>query len=298
MLDNVCLTNHAKDPLGNTCIFDFEFLAITHQFKFEYQGVFGISPTNLTNEGPSYLQALKRAGKIDEAIISFSLGHKSDLYKEEFASYVIFGGIDDSAYIGDLYRFYLATPYYWAPQIDGIAYDNKLFDSIDKASKFNNDNIAIFDTGAAYIHIPTKYYDILVDHWKRDVGLSSSEFFVGKSGLYEAKVQTCDDLYNRTGNFTVIFGDNTFVLQPRAYLIDCVDIPDKAFCSSELNCLFGISNFSAADTEYVFNENVFLLGDLFLKNFYTVFAAEEGEEASVLLGLSKQYTDRAYIGSI
>ena len=88
----------------------------------------------MTNEGPSFLQALKRQGKISNASISFSLGHQSLVNQEYFPSYVIFGGINHNAYIGSLYTFYLATEFYWAPQIDGLAYANHLYMPLDIAT--------------------------------------------------------------------------------------------------------------------------------------------------------------------
>ena len=94
--ETVCLVNLADDTDRNTCVKQFPFLAITEQYKFTYNGILGISPTNFTGEGPSYLQALKQAGKIDQAIVSFSLGHNSTYDNEVVPSYVIFGGIDKS----------------------------------------------------------------------------------------------------------------------------------------------------------------------------------------------------------
>lgn len=109
------------------------------------------------------------------------------------------------------------------------------------------------------------------------MGLYDDEFFIGKGGLWEAKVDSCAAISDKLGNFTIILGDHLFELTPKAYLIDCFDISSHNYCNYESNCLFGIDDFSAADTEYrSFNDNVFLLGDLFLKNFYTVYVAEEG----------------------
>ena len=216
----MCLAAIETDPLDNSCIDDFEFLAITHQSRFEYQGVFGISPSNLTNEGPSYLQALKTQGKIDSAMISFSLGHHSKLHQEDFPSYVIFGGIDRNEYTGPLYTFYLQNEYYWAPEINGIAYKNHLYMPLDIDTQ-KNINIALFDTGASFIHIPKYMHEVLVDFWKQDLDLHDDEFFVGRGGLWEANVDGCASIYDRLGNFTIILGDHTFELVPKAYLIEC-----------------------------------------------------------------------------
>ena len=92
------------------------------------------------------------------------------------------------------------------------------------------------------------------------------------------------------GNFTIILGSKTFEMTPRAYLVECDDIEREkpGFCTRKNYCLFGIDNFSAKDTENrIFNDNVFLLGDLFLKNFYTVYHADETDESYVKLAVSK-----------
>ena len=145
-----------------------------------------------------------------------------------------------------------------------------------------NKNVALFDTGAAFIHIPKYMHEILVNFWKHDLNLQEDKFFIGKSGLWEIQVDTCTSIYDKLGNFTIILSDQTFELTPKAYLLECTDIPQNSYCSRPTNCLVGIDDFSAADTEYrSFNENVFLLGDLFLKNFYTVYVAEAEMESYV-----------------
>ena len=47
--------------------------------------------------------------------------------------------------------------------------------------------MAIFDTGAAFIHIPPSIHEILLAMWKDDLKMSDDEFFQGKSGLWEVK---------------------------------------------------------------------------------------------------------------
>jgi len=59
-------------------------------------------------------------------------------------------------------------------------------------------------------------------------------------------------------------------IMPSAYLLDCIDLPN-GFCTSNSKCLFGVD--SMDDELGQFNQQVILLGDIFLKNFYTVFEA-------------------------
>lgn len=122
-IDNVCLADIKFDKNKNTCIDGFHFLAITWQSGFKYQGVLGISPTNITGEGPSFLLTLAEQKKIDDPIVSFSISQdaKND-------SFVIFGGIDKTQYTGMFYSYSLATDYFWAPKVDLIAYGGEIIE--------------------------------------------------------------------------------------------------------------------------------------------------------------------------
>merc|ERR1719223_2357960 len=70
--------------------------------------------------------------------------------------------------------------------------------------------------------------------------------------------------------------------------MNCTDLP-KSYCALTDNCAFGIDSM---ETELgQFDEKIFLFGDTFLKNFYSVLSAED--EPSVALALSKHYRDQA-----
>lgn len=120
--DEVCVIGVAQDPDRNTCVKNFGFLAITEQYSFQYQGVLGFAPANASDDVPNFLLTLRDQEKIDEAIISFSLGHNSTFRDEVVPSYAIFGGVDKTEYLGVMYELSLATPYYWAPRVAGLAY--------------------------------------------------------------------------------------------------------------------------------------------------------------------------------
>lgn len=58
---------------------------------------------------------MKEQGLIDKVILSFNLGYKAVDYEEE--SYMIFGGVNQSAYVGDLIEFPLKVNHWWALDI-------------------------------------------------------------------------------------------------------------------------------------------------------------------------------------
>lgn len=68
--DNVCLTD---DTSSASCANSFGFFAIESETGLNnIDGILGLSPAEGDN-GPSYVEALKTSGSIDEEIISFSL---------------------------------------------------------------------------------------------------------------------------------------------------------------------------------------------------------------------------------
>jgi len=88
--------------------------------------VLGISPTNITGEGPSFLLSLYEQGKISEPMVSFSLGYKSPEKDYIDPSFAIFGGIDRNEYIGTINKYYLVSKYFWAPRVALISYADEV----------------------------------------------------------------------------------------------------------------------------------------------------------------------------
>ena len=82
--DRVCLLN--EEPLA-VCADDFEFLVMTKAKGLNgNDGILGLSPPDSDN-GPSYMEALYKQGKIDEEVATFWINN------EDIQSAVAFGGI-------------------------------------------------------------------------------------------------------------------------------------------------------------------------------------------------------------
>jgi len=123
------------------------------------------------------------------------------------------------------------------------------------------------DTGLPLIHIPKKYHDILVGMWKDQLGSDNGDFYQGASGLWEGH-GSCSKYQRRLSNFTVIFGNYLFDISPESYLMNCTDLP-SSICSIPNNCAFGIDAMEA--NLGAWEDSIFLLGNIFLKNFYTAY---------------------------
>ena len=84
-------------------------------------------------------------------MISFSLGHNSTSWENIVKSWVIFGGVDDTQYVGDLLKLPLSAPHWWAPSVDAIAYGGSYLGKFDRSFP----KYGLIDTGAAFIYLPT-----------------------------------------------------------------------------------------------------------------------------------------------
>lgn len=247
----------------------------------------GFAPET-SDEAPNFLLSLRDQGKIDRAVVSFSLGHNSTFRRHIVPSYVLFGGADPSQYVGDLKVLPLATPYYWAPRVQGIAYGGVFLAKYDATQL----RVGILDTGTPLIHLPQAQYEAVVDAWKRQLGRGKRGFAKGASGLWEAE-GGCQKYVRRVSNFSVLFEGTVFEITPQAYLLNCSDL-HKSYCTLPDYCAFGIDSMESLGEE--FEDDVLVFGDIFLKNFYSVFSMED--DPSVSLALSKHYSSRAGIRKI
>ena len=96
---------------------------------------------------------MKESGKIDKAILSFSLGYNGPKFEEP--SYMIFGGYNTSQYVGELHNFTLKTNQWWALDIMEFSYDGYRM-----AAYTPSDNaIAVVDTGTSLASVPKSIHD-------------------------------------------------------------------------------------------------------------------------------------------
>lgn len=101
----------------------------------------------------------------------------------------------------------------------------------------------------------------------------SEEFFgKGTHGLYHTTT-SCYHIKPMLSNFSIILDNKVFEISPESYLLDCEDLPEYV-CASKSYCLFGVDSM---DTEMgAWTQKIFILGETFVKNYYTVFDDSEG----------------------
>jgi hypothetical protein len=111
--DNMCI----NPDMPNTCVENFGFFQVgesndlDNNFKSlpTYAGSLGLAPLNSQN-GPTYVYALKEAGFISEAIASFQLNFN---VTKDTKSIVKFGPFDESDYNGTLSSHYVTNDEDW-----------------------------------------------------------------------------------------------------------------------------------------------------------------------------------------
>ena len=91
-------------------------------------GILGLGPN--FNSGPSFLMAMVEEEAIDEAIVSFSLGYNNGIETTQ-DSYMMFGGLNKTQYVGKMYEFPLVTDKWWALEFRKFYYDDTLFKEFD-----------------------------------------------------------------------------------------------------------------------------------------------------------------------
>ena len=133
-------------------------------------GIFGLGPNQ--DDGMSLLIRMKEDGLIEKSIFSFSLSDDKDQQ-----SYMTFGAVNETQYVGSMYDLPLVTNQWWAVEINSFSYDKA---SLAKYSAITKDQhlhdqpdiaIGIIDTGTNYMMIPANVLEDLIGHFNAEISL-------------------------------------------------------------------------------------------------------------------------------
>jgi hypothetical protein len=95
-------------------------------------------------------------------MFSIDLGYKGQTNEQE--SYIIFGGLNQSAYVGDLMEFPLVekNAIVWAIEINGFINNGvNMLQSVYKLEAA----VAVVDSGTTYMTVPALIHKQLVQEW-------------------------------------------------------------------------------------------------------------------------------------
>lgn len=200
--------------------------------SYPMDGILGLAPSSKSNSAvPTFMDDVASDKVLKSNIVSFSLSRASDGGKD---GEVTFGGVDDSKFSGKIsYTNTQGRSGLWRIPLDDA--------SVDSNACHFSDRSAIIDTGTSYMLLPP-------DDAKTLHALIPGSSQSSGSSYY---VVPCDS----TAIVQLTFSGVTYSISPKDYIGS----------RSGSNCL------STIIPQKTFEDTDWLVGDVFLKNVYTVF---------------------------
>ncbi|XP_046672774.1 aspartic proteinase A2-like [Homalodisca vitripennis] len=205
----------------------------------QFDGIFGLAYPAISEmqTNPPFVNMIKQ-GVVNEPVFAFYLNKASDSSSGDSSSgegaELVLGGVDPNHYTGDFTYTPVIEQTYWKIQIDGIT-----LGSNEICSTYP----AIPDSGTSLLYGPSEFTDQI----NQAIGGEESD------GTYIVDCTTIDSL----PDVTIYISGKPFVLHPQDYIISMPTESGEDVC---------VSTFIGSD-----NLSFFILGDVFMRKYYTVF---------------------------
>lgn len=247
---------------------DQPFVQVTKMIdleRFKGEGVIGVGKREEDwGEGESFLENLKKAGKINKLIFSLSLSGKECADE----SRLVLGGVDESLYDGEITYMNVTSKNFWNVKVDGVYMSimNKDSSKLDSPDVVKSQNIS------------SAFSNALIDSGSSEIVLGKSAvneiiIFLAKSGIdchvsfnFQKVPQIiCSETDpQKYPNFVVKIGGRDFSIEGKDYLAGC-----------SLNLIRLECRLHFIYDEALEKEGIIILGDVFLHAYYTVYDLEE-----------------------
>ena len=248
----------------NKCAF-FQFLALykSQGLGHDSDGILGLSPhKDMKKKKLHYLWSLKDNGIIDRAMVSFSITSK----EMGEGPYALFGGYNSTQIVGGAnglktfknFPNWLGT---WALEGQGMYYGEKPMQKPGEDTSYP----AIIDTGSSQLSIPPDVFDKIRTEWSQ--ALPNLDCTSDKTFCHVK--EACEDIAPKLKPVGFQMSDYVFEINPEQYL----------YKSSHKKCYFVVHKCRLPGK----NKNLFLIGDAFLKHFYSVY---DFDRDTVSLGIN------------
>ena len=87
---------------------------------------------------------------------------------------MMFGGYNESQFVGDMYQFPIVTDKWWALDFTCLTYDREVFKEYHTTFEHDqNTAFAVVDTGTSMMAMPMKYFEKLQKRWTSQIGNST-----------------------------------------------------------------------------------------------------------------------------
>ncbi|KAJ3896005.1 aspartic peptidase A1 [Lentinula edodes] len=198
----------------------------------KFDGILGLAyDTIAVNHIPPPFYNMVDQKLVDEPVFSFRLGSS-----EEDGGEVVFGGVDDNAYTGDITYVPLRRKAYWEVELERISFG-------DEDVELENTGAAI-DTGTSLIALPSEMADLM------NAQIGATKSWNGQYTVDCDKVPSLPDL-------TLYFGGEPFPIKGTDYVLEV-----SGTC---------ISAFTGLDIKMPGGASLWIVGDVFLRKYYTVY---------------------------
>ncbi|KFQ40187.1 Gastricsin, partial [Mesitornis unicolor] len=201
----------------------------------DFDGILGMAYPSLAVGGtPTALQGMLQQNQLTEPIFSFYFARQPTY---NYGGELVLGGVDTQLYNGEIMWAPVTQELYWQVAIDEFAIGQSATGWCSQGCQ------AIVDTGTFLLTVPQQYIDSFV----QAVGAQMTSY---------GYAVDCNEIQNLP-TITFIINGAQLPLSPSAYVIN-----------SNGYCTLGI------EATYLDSQNgqpLWILGDVFLKEYYTVF---------------------------
>ncbi|KAM6185113.1 gastricsin [Rhynchocyon petersi] len=202
----------------------------------QFDGIMGMAyPALAVGGATTALQGMLQENVLTSPVFSFYLSNQQG---SQNGGAVIFGGVDNSLYTGQIYWAPVTQELYWQIGIEEFLIGGQASGWCSQGCQ------AIVDTGTSLLTVPQDYLGTLL----QDIGAQETEY-----GEY---VVNCNSVQSLP-TLTFIINGVQFPLPPSAYIL-----------SSNGYCTVGF------EPTYLPSQNgqpLWILGDVFLRSYYSVF---------------------------
>ncbi|THH06796.1 hypothetical protein EW145_g3844 [Phellinidium pouzarii] len=228
--------------IGDLEIDDQDFAEATKEpglaFAFgKFDGILGLGyDTIAVNHVTPPFYSMINKGMLDAPVFSFRLGSS-----EEDGGEALFGGIDNTAYTGNIDYVPVRRKAYWEVELEKVAFG-------DDELELENTGAAI-DTGTSLIALPTDVAEMI------NAQIGATKSWNGQYTVDCSKVPELPD-------FTLWFNGNAYPLKGSDYILEVQGTCISAFTGLDINLPGGA---------------LWIIGDVFLRRYYTVY--DHGRDA-------------------
>ncbi|XP_069098497.1 gastricsin-like [Pleurodeles waltl] len=197
----------------------------------KFDGIFGMAYPGLSVGGATTpMQGMLQQNLMTEPVFSVYMGSQS--------GEVIFGGIDNSLYTGQIYWAPLSAELYWQIALQDFSINGQATGWCSQGCQ------AIVDTGTTQLNIPEPYMSELLPH----LGIQANS-----NGVYTVNCNNIQSL----PTLSFVINGITFPVPPSAYVTQ-----SNGYCTANLLSI----NLNAQN-----GEPLWILGDVFIRLYYSVF---------------------------